>query len=73
MTSLGVFLKILYETKESGDKLLPFLVNLESNFFKLYLLKSFVDAIEVIDYDMGYIKYRLMVYSFQDNVIPMIC
>jgi len=22
---------------------------------------------------MGYMRYRTMVYSFQDNVIPMIC
>jgi hypothetical protein len=49
------------------------LANLKSNFFKLYLLKSFIDAVEVVDYDMGYIKYRTMVYSFQDSVIPTIC
>ena len=28
---------------------------------------------KVVDYDMGYISYRLMVYNFQDNAIPMIC
>jgi hypothetical protein len=73
MTSLGIFLKILYEDSATSTELSIFLANLKSNFFKLYLLKAFVDAVEVVDYEMGYIKYRTMVYSFQDNVIPMIC
>lgn len=73
MTSLGVFLKILYEDLTTSSELSQYLANLKSNFFKLYLLKSFIDAIEVVDYEMGYVKYRAMVYSFQDNVIPNIC
>ena len=73
MTSLGIFLKILYEDCATSAELSIFLANLKSNFFKLYLLKAFIDAVEVVDYEMGYIKYRTMVYSFQDNVIPMIC
>ena len=35
-------------------------------YFKLLLLKNFIDAIEIIDTDMGYLKYRTMVYAFQD-------
>jgi hypothetical protein len=73
ITALGVFLKILYESESTSKDLMDFLVRLESNYFKLYLLKSFVDAVEIIDYDMGYMKYRTMVYSFQDQVIPMMC
>lgn len=46
---------------------------MKPSYFKLYILKSFVDAVEVIDYEMGYMKYRTMVYNFQDNIIPMIC
>lgn len=73
MTSLGIFLKILYEDSATSTELSIFLANLKSNFFKLYLLKAFIDAVEIVDYEMGYIKYRTMVYSFQDSVIPMIC
>lgn len=73
MTSLGIFLKILYQNIATSNELLNFLQNLQSKYFKLYLLKCFVDAVEVVDYDMGYISYRLMVYNFQDNAIPMIC
>jgi hypothetical protein len=46
---------------------------MKPSYFKLYILKSFVDAVEVIDYEMGYMKYRTMVYNFQDNIIPMVC
>lgn len=73
MMALGVFLKISYENASSSNSLLDFLNNLPANYFKLYLLKSFVDAVEIVDYNMGYMRYRLMVYSFQDTVIPMIC
>ncbi len=73
MTSLGIFLKILYEDLTTSAELSQYLANLKSNFFKLYLLKSFIDAVEVVDYEMGYVKYRTMIYSFQDNVIPSIC
>lgn len=55
------------------NDLVGFLINLPSNFFKLYLFKAFVDAVEVVDYDMGYMRYRTMVYAFQDKVIPLIC
>ena len=40
------------------------------NFFKIFVLKTFI---EVVDVDMGYMRFRTMVYAFQDYVIPMIC
>jgi len=46
---------------------------MEANYFKLLVMKTFVETIEVVDNEMGYMRYRTMVYSFQDNVIPMIC
>jgi hypothetical protein len=73
MTTLGIFLKISYENTATTQQILDFLIKLESKYIKLYLLKSFVDAVEVVDYEMGYMRYRMMVYSFQDNAIPMIC
>ena len=73
MTTLGIFLKISYENTATTQPILDFLIKLESKYMKLYLLKSFVDAVEVVDYEMGYMRYRMMVYSFQDNAIPMIC
>jgi hypothetical protein len=73
MTTLGIFLKISYENASTSHLILDFLINLQSKYLKLYLLKSFVDAVEAVDYEMGYMRYRMMVYSFQDNAIPMIC
>ena len=73
MTTLGIFLKISYENTATTQQILDFLIKLESKYMKLYLLKSFVDAVEVVDYEMGYMRYRMMIYSFQDNAIPMIC
>ena len=52
---------------------MQFIQQMKASHFKLYLLKSFVDAVEIIDYEMGYMKYRTMIYNFQDNIIPMIC
>ena len=43
------------------------------NFFKIFVLKTFIEVVEVVDVDMGYMRFRTMVYAFQDNVIPMIC
>ena len=42
------------------------LEHIPGDYFKLYLLKQFIDAIEVIDTEMGYLNYRTMVYAFQD-------
>jgi len=53
--------------------MINYLQNLPSEYFKLYLFKSFIDAVETIDTEMGYLKYRTMIYSFQDAVIPLIC
>jgi hypothetical protein len=34
---------------------------------------SFIDAVQVIDTEMGFISYRKMLKNFQENIIPMIC
>lgn len=52
---------------------MKFLGELPNSYFKLYLLRSFIEAIEIIDYDLGYMKYRTMIYHFQENVIPFVC
>jgi hypothetical protein len=46
---------------------------MEPTYFKLLVLKTFIETIEIVDSEMGYMRYRTMVYSFQDNVIPMMC
>jgi hypothetical protein len=43
------------------------------NFFKIYILKIFIETVEIVDVELGYMRFRTMVYAFQDNVIPMIC
>jgi hypothetical protein len=52
---------------------MKYLFELPGSYFKLYLLRSLIEAIEIIDYEMGYMKYRCMIYHFQDNVIPFVC
>ena len=66
-------MKILYEKKETSEELLEFLKGLPLNFLKVYILKTFIETVEVVDSEMGYMRFRTMVYSFQDNVIPVIC
>jgi hypothetical protein len=43
------------------------------NFFKIYILKTFIEMVEIVDVEMGYMRFRTMVYAFQDKVIPVIC
>lgn len=43
------------------------------NYLKIYILKTFIETIEIVDSEMGYMRFRAMAYSFQDNMIPMIC
>lgn len=73
MNTLGVFMKILYENSETMSDLIKFVQELPLTYFKVYLLKIFIEAVEAIDTEMGYMRFRTMVYNFQDNVMPMIC
>ena len=43
------------------------------SYFKMYLFRNFISTVETIDNEMGFMRFRTMVYNFQDNVIPMIC
>lgn len=73
MTAVGVFLKVLYESALTSKALMEYLKEMEADYFKLFMYKTFVEAIETVDVEMGYMRYRSMVYSFQDDVIPHIC
>ena len=66
-------MKELFANETTQGALTHWLETLTSDYFKLYLLRHLIDAIEVIDTEMGYLRYRTMVYAFQDNVIPLIC
>lgn len=66
-------MKGLYENGELSALLVGYIEHLRLGYFKIYILKCFIEAVEVIDTDMGYMRFRSMVYSFQDNVIPLIC
>lgn len=46
---------------------------MEPTYLKILVFKTFIETIEVVDNQMGYMRYRSIVYSFQDNVIPMMC
>lgn len=45
MNAIGFFLKNLYESDKTSASIIEFLQQMRSDYFKLYLLKSFVDAI----------------------------
>ena len=73
MATMGVLMKYLYENGENAKGLLTYLESMPINFFKIYTLKVFIETVEVVDVDIGYMRFRTMVYAFQDHVIPMIC
>ena len=50
MTALGVLLKLQYEGESTERSIMEYLRGLSNSYFKLYLMKSFVEAVEVIDY-----------------------
>lgn len=66
-------MKMLYENAETSSTLVKIIEDMPLNFFKILTLKTFVEAVEVVDSEMGYMRFRTMIYAFQDNVIPMIC
>jgi hypothetical protein len=50
MLALGVFLKTIFQNEETQMSVLPFLASLQEKYFKLYLIRAFIDAVEIIDY-----------------------
>jgi hypothetical protein len=45
MNALGVFMKILYENSETMNLLIKFVESMPLSYFKVYLLKSFIEAV----------------------------
>jgi len=45
MTALGVLMKILYENSETVNMLIKWVESLPLTYFKVYLLKNFIEAV----------------------------
>lgn len=73
MLTLGTFMKWLYEKESTSRELIGELEKMPLNYLKIYILKTFIETVEIVDSEMGYMRFRSMIYSFQDNIIPMIC
>ena len=73
MLTLGTFMKWLYEKESTSKLLIGELDKMPLNYLKIYILKTFIETVEIVDNEMGYMRFRSMVYSFQDTIIPMIC
>lgn len=73
LMALGKLMKVLYASDKTQEWLVRWVETSPGDYFKLALLKEFIEAVEVIDSEMGYLPYRTMVYAFQDNVIPLVC
>lgn len=55
-----------------GDWLTMFIKERANLRYRLYLWKLLIQTVSVVDNDLSFLVYRSMIYSFQENVIPLI-
>lgn len=70
--TIGQCLKYIYLQKEMGDWLTMFIKERANLRYRLYLWKLLIQTVSVVDNDLSFLVYRSMIYSFQENVIPLI-
>lgn len=69
---MGQTLKFLYSNAEQRDWTRDTVLTQKNPNFRLYLWRVFIESISNIDTCFTFLVYRSTVYSFQENIIPII-
>lgn len=70
--TIGFFIKLIFTRPNSQNQIIEKIKQKASPRYRLFLWKSFIQAVEPVDSSMAFLAYRTMIYSFQDNIIPII-
>ena len=64
-------IKLLFLAKEKKKWMIETIKSHQDLKFKLYLWKIFIETVSEIDTKLGFMEYRNLVYTFQEDVIPV--